>query len=1505
MAILATVLLLVLVGLTRTQVGRDQVAGQIEAQFAQQFEGSVTVGRLTGTLLWDLYARDVVVRDAQGRAVITVDSVVLEPRWRSLVSNRLELKRATLVRPLIELVREDGGWNLASAFRSTRAPRDQAGRRLDLNAPEIRIIDGTVTTRNDGALPAAVSAGSVFDYTNTRLAALNARAYLDFRGDRQRVRILRLNGHVPGVADIARMQGRLALDGGRVHADGVTVRLAQSELSGAFRRGRTGDANVTLSRIRLAGDEIRRIFPAYPLHGDVAVSGRASGPFDDLRIGRLQIASGGSRLSLTGSVAGLPGSAIFDLTSSRLDLRQQDISALLGGGSAIPPVGTITGTLAASGAADWNSAVYRTDADIDLRSSTAGSAQGTARLASGPGTPMSYALNLQVRGVDPGMITGDPALAGAINGRVIVDGRGFTVADLASRARLALTDSRFAGRSFTALEADMTASGGRIRGTVELESSGTLGASGEVDLLQRNLVLDLSATAFDIRSLAADAPQTSLSGLATLSASGATLDDLSGDLAVNFDGATATVADSTWLLPGDPILISARPRGSAEPRLRLSTEALTLDADGDFGWAGLIAAAGYWGERIVATASRDLLPRRLGGWEPDENVYGGEFFSLPHAFSLRMIAHEEHALAPWVASVAPGSAAFADIQVAGDSIRIGAVVNASRVRIGEVEMSMARADASVNLLDSDDLLRSLALRLDAHADTLVINGGNPLQPSVLAAFKRGDRALDLSVRASRGADGVSGDLAARIDVLPDKYRLAGSMSLTAPGEHWVVNDASVDLYTDALVFRRFAAERIAPLDGVHPRLNLSGVASARAQDTLRIQAAELQVEEILELLGLNLPFDGLANADLLVTGTLGQPAVRGDAIVEEFTIWGDRAGRLIGRSEIVSGRDGFDVDITLQPDSEHAAIRNDARLAGSLRLPGRLPDGSRDRGFFDLEVDFRRLDLFIFNHFFPTIVAGTTGGASGQGTIRGDWSFPLFDADLRIADGKTRIPDFNLALNAAGRLTVDRRGIHLHGVTLRDKVGGSGRVNGGILFNEYRYFSFDLAAQLSEFEVIDVNRSQAGTLPFYGHVRATGSASLTGPINEAFFRSPDAVTTADSRLFIPVVASGPAGDAGFLVFADADGRIPEAEVRRNLIADRPEGERPFLDGLQMLLNVDAPAGSTVQLVFDPVIGDVINAVGSGRLQLAITEGEFRTFGSFEVERGDYLFTAGDVFTRRFELERGGTLEWDGDPIDARMDLPATYRTRASLAGLGLGGADERQRVPFIVRLDVGGRVTAPLVELSLELDESAGRSLAVGEVLRRRLNEPDRQAEYATSVLLTNTFLLAPSERAGTFGEAADDLLFTSLTELVSTRLNLFLNQALGADNLDVAFGVQQGSGIQDFDLTYGVAIRLLDERLVIRGEGVYQQLENRPASDALQGEIAVELRVSDGVSVEVFYRREGDVLLGSSFTASPTGAYGAGINYRTEFTSWRRLVQRVLATEPRTTTDVVTAASE
>jgi translocation and assembly module TamB len=643
---------------------------------------------------------------------------------------------------------------------------------------------------------------------------------------------------------------------------------------------------------------------------------------------------------------------------------------------------------------------------------------------------------------------------------------------------------------------------------------------------------------------------------------------------------------------------------------------------------------------------------------------------------------------------------------------------------------------------------------------------------------------------------------------------------------------------------------------------------------------------------------GRLDGRIALTGMAQQPMLTGALHVGTLSFDNRILGELDITSSFLPGSPDLALELALRPisddppEAEPAAKRrnreNRLHAAGTLRLPSFDADRARaDDGTFDVRLTVDRADAFFFEYLFPEVVDRVEGHFEGRGSIRGSFRSPLFEGDLQLVGGRVDVPRFNLKLRAEGPVRVDADGVKLDDLSISDASGGSGVVSGAILFNDYRYFSLNLRGALDRIQIINVLNSR--DLAFYGQVWASGNVTLTGPVSQALLRSTDAVTTPESNIFIPINESGNASDAGFIVFADSTGRLPDLGrlVRRdNLLARRPDGERNFLDGLEMDLNIYAPQGSTVHLVIDPLVGDVINAVGTGRIQLQRSEGEYFTYGELDVTSGDYQFTAGEVFFRRFLIDQG-RITWDGDPLNATLDIDASYRTRASSAGLNLG-VDSHPLIPLIVRLHVTGRVTTPVVDLRLAVERSTRNVIGNYDGLEAELNQPERAAQYATSVLLTNSFLLttdltdAEISGAGTLANTRNQLAFNSLSQLVASQLNRYLNHAL--PNVDLNFGVQ-GESTQDLDVTYGVALRLMDERLIIRGQGIYQNDQTRRTQQSLLDEFVVEMRLRPNVSVEVFYRREGEILTSEPLTSTT----GAGLSYETQFVSWPRLIQRFL----------------
>ncbi len=810
--------------------------------------------------------------------------------------------------------------------------------------------------------------------------------------------------------------------------------------------------------------------------------------------------------------------------------------------------------------------------------------------------------------------------------------------------------------------------------------------------------------------------------------------------------------------------------------------------------------------------------------------------------------------------------------------------------------------ASATLADRGDG-RDPALAVRFHADSLALPrrvGPTDLDARLLGAAGAVSVSVDGGTVTGEGRlERTDASVASPLRLVLRRLVLArGEVRFSAP------DGAAFEIYADAIVVppTRLDAEGAAPIGDGRTRqaLAVGGTVSALARDTLTVRAAAIDLGKLLGKRPERAPLGGTLDADVALSALLARPDLTGDVRVRGLTFGTFAAGDLTAHADFSRRDAGNDtraaalrtdpigLTLTLAPspglsDANRAAATL-VRARGTFRLPDATPGSAYRDGALDLAFDADRLDASILDALFPDVLRRTTGTIVGSGTVTGSLRRPSFGGELRLRGARLAIPRFGLAYAATADARLVGDGLALTTATLTDPTGGTLDVSGGIGFNDYRFLSLDLRGRLRDALLLNVPTSN--DLPLYGRLWASGEATLTGPVSAAVLRAPQATVSARSEVSLPIRSTFSATDTGFIVFADSSGRLPDLRALdvRESVFRKPTGERTFVDGLEMEINLTAPAGSTINLVVDPLRGDVMQARSSGRLQIARREGEFTIFGGLDVSGGDYLFTAGDLFARRFRLD-GGRIAWDGDPLNPALDIAASFRTRASLAGLPAADALAGGLVPLVVRLDLGERLLAPSVGLSLALDRDARSDLSASvQGLEAILNAPERQAEYATSVLLTNSFLLTTTLTSGeNVGGAGNRLAFASLSQLVGAQVNRYLSSVV--PGLEFTLGLD-GAQASDLDVSAGIALRLLDERLVIRGEGVFATESTAAQPQGLRGAFVVEVRLSPAVSVEVYYRREDDAL--ERLTASAASTTGASLSYRAQFTTWAALWRRL-----------------
>ncbi|PSQ86322.1 MAG: translocation/assembly module TamB [Bacteroidetes bacterium QS_3_64_15] len=1544
--------IVIFVGFTRTQVGRDAIRAQVETTFNQRFEGQLSIASLSGTVIDEVVATDIQLRDPSGTVVATIDSIRGTPRWANLLTAELSLRTLTLVRPQLSLDRDSSGtWNVRRVFR--RRNPSSPNQPLDVTVANVEVQDGRVTTTRQGYPPEVVRDEWLFDYTRTEVTDIALAASVQRAGPSGRLEINTASFTLPD----ADLQTSLSQGKVRRTETGWSLRDLALSLGGTSLRGRAslrssgaGESpapvgqnalSLELSRSRIDNDELRRLVPRLPFADVVTVQGMVEGSLDQLRASDVTVTHDSSFATLDGTVAVGTDALTLDARLRKSRLTLDDIRDVWPGMPALPTTeigplnleGTLRGTTAPPGASEQT---FDLDAQIAARSPH-GTVQGSLAVARPSTSSLTYSTSLTADSLNLAPLTGRPSLTSRLNGRVEVEGAGTKIDSLQGTMDLSLSASRIGGRPLASADGQVRLEEGRAQGTLTVRQTegGRLFLKGSGEELSTRSSYNVIATSsgLDLASLSTDLPSTALNARLTLGASGTEWQPLSGTAVLEVDTSRVTRGDSTVVVPPHSATLRLADRNAEQPRIQITGGVATLTADGSSLGPPLWTTARAWGDAL-----QDAVRRARNKPAPSQVRSPMQFLRSPTSVqqsprppaftqlelssridaqaSLRV--HRPEILNAWWPSFprqAEQLSAEATLTTSADTLHSTGRASVAHLETGATEAQDLKFQYTLSGRPGAPLAQSMTATAELSARRVAAGGPSLENASASLSYDAGTGTLD--VRADSVGIAASLRLTSDLHVTPTTNELrVRQVSVDVHGNTWTnASSASVFAYSDALVVGPFILQEPHPETPSLQQVRVSGTVSARPTDTLSVEATNVYLPPLSGVTGLPHVLGGNLDAQFRLRSGWGRPMLTGDLSVRRLSYDRRYLGDAYFRAEysaqspdlVVNGSleaDGTTADRLAGPDLVPNGIRtadpNSLSLSGRVRLPqwayagpskqsSRIPDGET----LDLSAEVDRADLFFFRYIFEERVSRIQGYLTGPLHIGGRFQDPTFDADLRIENGAVTLPLFGLEYEAEGPLRVDRKGIHTRELQVQDDEG-TATVDGSILFNEYQYFSFDLSASLDGITVIDV--PQAKDLPFYGNIRSSGPLTLTGPLSDATLRSSSVRTTPDSELFIPVSGETIEEETGFVVFADSTGQTPSLQRptrRPNILADRPDGVPTFVEGLNIDLNVTAPEESTVHLVFDPIVGDVLTAVGSGRVQLQRGEGALSVYGNFNASSGTYQFTAGEVFVRRFDISRG-TITWDGSPTNARLDLDAEYRTRASPSGLP-GFENAQGRIPVTVELNITGRVATPRVDLGLSLTRSDQRNLVGSESLDAILNQPARTTEYATSVLLTNTFLLTTesiTRRGGTetgdgrnrLTTAGNQLAFNSVSQLVSSQLNRYLGKAL--PNVDLNVGVQ-GEDPNNLDLIYAVALRLLNERLVIRGEGLYTG-DNPDAERAQgpQGEFVVEVRLSSSVSAKVFYRRTGDELTQSR---ALTSSRGAGVSYQTQFSTWRRFFDRFL----------------
>ena len=453
---LLLVLIIAAAIITHTDRFREFVRDKLVTAINDTIVGSISLGRIDGSIWGNVILHDVVVRH-EGAEILEVPDLTISYSLFPLIWGRLHVFQLAGSRPTLRLRRhEDNQLNIVQAF-SPKQPQSEETSRLVLSLNSVSLREGHIELRLEGPKP-----------QNYTLEDVTVAGRIDARPKMVTIDLSRMAARLNSLG-----LPELSLDGALAYreTDGtdtfevanllVTTGDSRVKLNGKIADLQATNLDVKIAVETLAPPDIRRVFADWPIRQDVVGALAVNGPLNALSFD-IDLAAAGAKLAAnleleeageTPRYRGNINLSGFDLARllGRNDIGGVASAALEGRGTGFSLANLdVKGAIRIQSAAVQGWALGEVFIDGRVHDSVAqinGNLKGKMGLASWQGEVSlkerpAYELSLGVENLDVQKAAGnEKQIAGKINLKGTVMGAGLSPRDMIVRAELKILPS--------------------------------------------------------------------------------------------------------------------------------------------------------------------------------------------------------------------------------------------------------------------------------------------------------------------------------------------------------------------------------------------------------------------------------------------------------------------------------------------------------------------------------------------------------------------------------------------------------------------------------------------------------------------------------------------------------------------------------------------------------------------------------------------------------------------------------------------------------------------------------------------------------------------------------------------------------------------------------------------------------------------------------------------------------------------------------------------------------
>ncbi len=540
-------------------------------------------------------------------------------------------------------------------------------------------------------------------------------------------------------------------------------------------------------------------------------------------------------------------------------------------------------------------------------------------------------------------------------------------------------------------------------------------------------------------------------------------------------------------------------------------------------------------------------------------------------------------------------------------------------------------------------------------------------------------------------------------------------------------------------------------------------------------------------------------------------------------------------------------------------------------------------------ADIQSIELHSLEAFSGEQIHGSSGKVKGNIAITGTPKEPKFNGNIQFVDASTKVAYINQRLFMKKEtISISPERVTFNSFNILDSLNNEAVINGYVGIKSFNDVTFNLNVNTNDFMVL--NTTAVNNKLYYGKVILDSKISIKGnqdlPVINAdinivrgshfTFAVPDSKVTVDR------------GD-GVVIFTSDSSSLDPIMLRQT-----DELTTQKITGLDLSAKIHINRNSTLKLLVDPISGDSLSVRGDADLNFKMDEsGQTSLSGRYVVYDGSYKASLENLIVRRFNITRGSTIIWSGDPTNALVDIKATYETRTAPDGLLANSAviDSsalRKPLPFIVIMSMQGELLKPLISFQLDMPDNTKGALG-GEVYSQISNINANESEVNKQVfalLVLNRFIV-PDNSSSSGG--ASDFARRSVSRMMSNELNKLSAKYVEGLQIDVDVQsynqVNNGEQKGNTQVEVGVSKSLLNERLTVQIGGNVplegQDAATNSNAKNITGDVQVEYKITKNgrYKIKAFRINQYDGILNGNIVET-----GAGIMYVRNFTHFKEL---------------------